>query len=378
MKGGYKKLLIFEIILIIIFILNSLFWNILSSYKLVAILMLSLVLFKVIFGFEKDRHRYVKDIFLLITVILLATFIIFYLSGVFVGFAKLESYYNLNGLINFILPIVLIVILEEFLRYNVLTKAEGSKVLIATSFLMFTIVDISSAVIYNTFVNSYNTFIFVALTVLPAISKNIACTYITLKVGYKPNIVWVLAISLYYYLIPYLPDVGNYIIAIIDLFIPLIIMYGIVLFYDKAEDKYIQNKKNSVKDWISIVIASLVVIIIVYFISGKFHYYAIAVGSGSMAPSINKGDVVVIEKMGNSYDYRIGDVIAYRYDGVIVVHRLVNIDNVGEDYMYYSQGDANEFIDNYIIKKDDIIGKVNVRIPYIGYPIVWLNEQKKD
>ncbi len=376
MKESYKKLLIFELVLIIVFILNSFFWNILSGYKLVALLLLSIVLFKFFFGFEKDRHRYVKDIFLLIVSILLVTFIVFYLSGLLVGYAKLENFYSVNGLINFILPIALIIILEEFLRYNILNKAEGSKNLIVLSFILFSVIDISSAIIYNTFVNSYNIFMFVALTIFPALSKNIACTYIATKVGYKPNIVWVLAISLYYYLIPYIPDVGNYIIAIIDLFLPLIIMYSIVLFYDKAEDKYIKNKKNSVKDWVSIAITSLIVIVIVYFISGKFHYYAIAVGSGSMAPAINKGDIVVIER--NNYDLKVGDIIAYKYNGVIVVHRLVKVDNAGEEYMYYSQGDANSSMDNYVIKKEDMVGKVRVRIPYLGAPIVWLNDQKKD
>ena len=376
MKGSYKKLLIFEIVLIIVFILNSFFWNILSGYKLVALLLFSIVLFKFLFGFEKDRHRYVKDIFLLIVSILLVTFIVFYLSGLLVGYAKLENFYSINGLINFILPIALIIILEEFLRYNILNKAEGSKKLIVLSFILFSVIDISSAIIYNTFVNSYNIFMFVALTIFPAISKNIACTYIATKVGYKPNIVWVLAISLYYYLIPYIPDVGNYIIAIIDLFLPLIIMYSIVLFYDKAEDKYIKNKKNSVKDWVSIAITSLIVIVIVYFISGKFHYYAIAVGSGSMAPAINKGDIVVIER--NNYDLKVGDIIAYKYNGVIVVHRLAKVDNDGEEYMYYSQGDANSSMDNYVIKKEDMVGKVRLRIPYLGAPIVWLNDQKKD
>ena len=31
-------------------------------------------------------------------------------------------------------------------------------------------------------------------------------------------------------------------------------------------------------------------------------------------------------------------------------------------------------IDNYKITKDMIIGIVNFKIPYVGYPTIWLNE----
>ena len=123
----------------------------------------------------------------------------------------------------------------------------------------------------------------------------------------------------------------------------------------------------------SLIIPILLVIFLVYITSGYFHYHAIVIASGSMEPYILKGDVVVIEKV-NKKDIQIGDVIAYKYDKRIIVHRLVKIIQVGDELYYYTKGDANYDIDNYKITEDMIIGIVNVRIPYIGYPTVWINE----
>ena len=92
-----------------------------------------------------------------------------------------------------------------------------------------------------------------------------------------------------------------------------------------------------------------------------------------MSPNINRGDVVIVKK-NNDYDnINIGDIIVYKYHNVIVVHRLANKVKVDNEYYFYSKGDANKEVDNYIIEQDMIIGTTNFKIPYIGMPTVWLN-----
>ena len=72
MKKGYKRLIAFETITCLIFILNSFVSNILSRYTFILFLLVILIAFKKLFGLEKDKHRYVKDI-ILDTVIFLKT-----------------------------------------------------------------------------------------------------------------------------------------------------------------------------------------------------------------------------------------------------------------------------------------------------------------
>lgn len=116
------------------------------------------------------------------------------------------------------------------------------------------------------------------------------------------------------------------------------------------------------------------VIFIVYFTSGYFKFYAVAIASGSMMPNINKGDVVIIEKINDYNKIKEGQVIAYKYNDVIVVHRLQRIIKEREKFYFYTKGDANSMEDPYVIYQEMIVGIVNIKVPYLGIPTVWLNE----
>ena len=374
MKRGYKRLLIFELIIFIILILNSFIWNILGSYITIIFLIISLIILKRFFGFEKDKHRYAKDIIFDIIIFLLIFFILYYLSGIIIGFAKTGNYYNLKGIINFIIPISITIILKEYLRYSIIVKAEGSKLLTIITCILFIMFDITNAIHYNSFTTNYDTFIFVALTLLPSISTNIVCTFLTSKVGYKPNIVYLLIVNLYQYLIPIIPNPNEYIASIVNFLLPIALGYKLSDFFNLEKDEEIirEYKKPQI---ISLIIPTVLVIVLVYFTSGYFKYYAIAIASGSMEKQISKGDIVIVEKIEEDYSkLKEKDVIAYNYNGIIVVHRIVKILKEDGKYYFYTKGDANLEADNYVVKQETIIGKTTLKIPYIGLPTVWLNE----
>ena len=374
MKKGYIRLLILEILIIIILILNSFAWNILSGYRMVIFLMLILALFKVFFGFERDKHRYIKDIILETIIYLFVFFIVFYLLGVFISFAKVEGYYTWHGLRTMIIPVMLTIIFREIFRYMIMSKADGNKLLLILTCIMFIFIDVSNIIYYTNFSTKYSSFLFISLNLLPAISSNIVFSILTLKVGYKPILVYALVLGLYRYLFPIIPNPDEYLMSIIMFLVPVGYGYRIYRFYDKVKDKEIERNYNR-KRYGYLLIPSLIIIILVYFTSGYFSYHAIAVASGSMTPNILKGDIVVIKKIDGDYSkLKKGQVIAYKYDNVIIVHRLINIIEEKGTYYFYSKGDANEKEDNWVINEDMIIGVVNVKIPYLGLPTVWLNE----
>lgn len=374
MKKGYKKLLIFEVIIFLILILNSFIFNILGNYATIIFLVIALTVFKMFFGFEKDRHRYTKDIIFDTVIFLLIFFLLYYLFGIVIGFAKTENYYSFTGITRFIIPIILTTIAKEYLRYQVIMKSEGNKLLIVISCLLFILLDITNPIYYNGFSSKYNTFIFIALTLLPAISSNIACTYLTYKVGYKPNMLYLLVIGLYQYLLPLVPNPNEYLASLVRFLLPIAWAYKLNRFFKTTVDEEIDRTYNK-KSISALVIPTLVVIVLVYFTSGYFHYYAIAIASGSMEKKISKGDVVIVEKIDGDYkSLKKGQVIAYKHNGVIVVHRLTKIIKDKGDYYFYTKGDANKEQDNYVIAQEEIMGTVNLKIPFIGLPTVWLNE----
>lgn len=374
MKKGYIRLLIFEIFVFLILILNSFAENILSGYKMVIFLLILLGIFKISFGFERDKHRYVKDIVLETIIYLFIFFIIFYLLGVFISFARVEGYYTWYGLRTMVIPVVLTIIFREILRYMVMCKSEGNKLLLILSCIMFIFIEVTTTIYYTNFSTKYSSFLFIAITLLPAISSNIVFSILTLKVGYKPIILYALVIGLYRYLFPIIPNPDEYLTSIIMFLVPVFYGYRMYKFYDKVKDKEIERDYN--KRRVGYLLGpTILIIILVYFTSGYFHYHAIAVASGSMTPNILKGDIVVIEKIDGDFSkLKKGQVIAYKYDNIVVVHRLINIIEEKGTYYFYSKGDANESEDNWVITEDMIIGIVNVKIPYLGLPTVWLNE----
>ena len=374
MKKGYIKILIFQIVLFVILILNSFVSDILSGYKFILFLLGALGIFKLFFGFEKDRNRYTKDIIFEMVIILLVYFILIYLLGVVIDFAKISNYYNWYGLKTYIIPLIITIILKEILRYMMLKKSEGCKLLFITTIVLFIFVDISEAIYYNGFKTGYDTFIFIALSLLPAISSNIVFNYLAVQSGYKPIIFYLLITRLYVYLIPIIPDLNEYLTAIINFILPIIMGYKLYNFFQKENDEDIDREYNKKRIGVW-VLPGILTLVIVYFTSGYFHYYALAIATGSMEPKISRGDIVIVEKIEDRIaELEVGRVIAYKHNEVVVVHRINKIVEEDNERFFYTKGDANNHVDNYVVKENEIIGTVDFAVPYAGLPTIWLNE----
>ena len=87
---------------------------------------------------------------------------------------------------------------------------------------------------------------------------------------------------------------------------------------------------------------------------------------------INRGDAVIVL---DTKEIKLYDIIEYKLDKIRVVHRVVSIEkyNNGE-ILYITKGDNNNVVDKEKVTEDQIVGKVLFKIPYIGYPSVWLND----
>lgn len=373
-KNAYLRIERFLIILLLLLGINSFIYNFLSNYYMIAFLIILLVIFKIFFGFEKDRHRYAKDVIMDLVVYLLTFFIIYYLFGLLITFARNNGYYSWYGFSHFTLRLFLYVCLREFFRYQVLNKCEGSKASFILSIIVFIIMDISNNFYFYSFNSKYNIFIFISLYFLPVLGNNLLASYLDTKVGYKPVLFYMLVTTLYTYIMPIIPNPNEYLASVINFCLPMVVLYKQYSFFKKESDEDITRDYN--KTNVPLLSFSLILtVFLVYFTSGYFHYHAIAVASGSMFPAIAKGDVVIVEKLDEDINkLKVGDVIAFNYSNTVIVHRLVNIINDRGEYFFYTKGDANNDVDSFVIKKGMIEGKVKVNIPLVGYPTVWLNE----
>jgi len=95
-------------------------------------------------------------------------------------------------------------------------------------------------------------------------------------------------------------------------------------------------------------------------------YKVFLVQSGSMAPALNTGDVVIIKPVSQ---YHSNDIITFNsHQNFTVTHRIIK-DNSG---LFTTKGDANAVADQNTVSNPDILGKVFFTIPKIGYFIMFV------
>jgi len=114
-------------------------------------------------------------------------------------------------------------------------------------------------------------------------------------------------------------------------------------------------------------IIALLLIVSVFPISGNYKLFIVQ--SGSMAPAIKMGSIVTVKPVN---DYKIGDVISFGEVTKIkspTTHRIHDIKVVGGEAIYITKGDANNAPDQREITKREVIGKVFLSVPYIGYAV---------
>lgn len=117
-----------------------------------------------------------------------------------------------------------------------------------------------------------------------------------------------------------------------------------------------------------IIIVSIIIMIGVYYIAqikilkneyaNIFGYTFFEVATGSMFPTIEIGDVVIVKI---TKDVKKNDIIVYKEDKNFITHRLVE----DENNKFIAKGDANNSEDKPIYK-EAILGQVIQIIPKIG------------
>ena len=90
-----------------------------------------------------------------------------------------------------------------------------------------------------------------------------------------------------------------------------------------------------------------------------FGYTFFEVASGSMEPTLQINDVILI-KIANE-DLKKGDIIAFENEGTVITHRIVYLD--GD--IITVKGDNNDVVDKPI-RREQVIGKVTKIYPSLG------------
>lgn len=102
------------------------------------------------------------------------------------------------------------------------------------------------------------------------------------------------------------------------------------------------------------------------------------VTSGSMQPTIDPGDVVMVEDGGGRH--RVGDVITFRpqeESTLYITHRVVEVrSGVGADAEYVTKGDANPGRDLEPVLANQVVGSVRAVFPFVGRVVLGLRDPR--
>jgi signal peptidase I len=103
-------------------------------------------------------------------------------------------------------------------------------------------------------------------------------------------------------------------------------------------------------------------------------YRPLVVRSGSMAPSLEVGDVAIVDWRLPG-DIEVGDVVTFvslDVDAQSVTHRVQAVDATGGNVTFETRGDANESSETWSVPEAELIGLVVGRVPMVGGTIAGL------
>ena len=111
-------------------------------------------------------------------------------------------------------------------------------------------------------------------------------------------------------------------------------------------------------------------------LTSKYGYGISPILTGSMQPAAQPGDVFVTRLVSAS-SVKVGDIIAVNSQttGAYYSHRVVEVRLVNGALRITTKGDANSLIDRdpYMVSRTGTLSVVQMRIPLIGRPMVYMN-----
>ena len=370
MKIDIKKTCIVELITIIILSFTLFVFNFTDLKILAAIIVcvgaVIYYLFRRNVTISSNSDKVTK-LFVLFSIIYLVGF---YLLGTKFGFKESDKILNLSTLFNYILPIVLIICISEKIRQLLiiqnfkLTKWFVLAIMVLIDVTVY--VDIFTIDTYQEIVDLF------AFVILSSVSCNMLYTYVVEKYGIKSVIAYRLVTTLYSYVIPIIPDIHVFIRCVLRIIYPYLIYQ--ILEYTFIVKDAVESRSDKRKTYMFEVIILSIAVAIAMLISCQFKFGALVIATTSMTGTLNKGDVIIYERLDSEEEIKKEDIIVFKKGDRKIVHRIVGINVINNKTRYITKGDANHDKDKDYVLEEEIVGLYKTKINSLGYPSLWVRE----
>ena len=329
---------------------------------------------KELLGLRKDKSLVKNNTVQVVIISIMLFVLVGYLSGLIFGFLRNAYSVKFLDILKNIYPLVFMIISQELIRFMVAKKTLKDKKPLVYLTIIFIILDFALTFNRTLLINGLKLFVYITNTFAPSLARHVLCSYLCLHVSYLPGLILRLFFSLHIYIFPIFPDYGYYIGSVVGILIPYVIYLIVSKYVQYAEQIKVSRINKGI--WYLNIPVLVFVIFIVVLVSGIFKYQIIAIGSGSMEPVYYKGDAVIFEKYNLEEQESIikGMVLTYKHGQKIVTHRVIDIEIKNGERYYKTQGDNNDFADEYLVHQDDVIGIVKLRVKSIGWPTIWFQD----
>jgi signal peptidase len=290
-------------------------------------------------------------------------------AGFFNGFGKSPYSFTIKGvLINLIYVGTALIGMElsrAWLVNRVLRKpAVLLPVLVA---LLYTLIDLPLGQIppVGGTLEAWTSFL--GSTCLPLSLEHLLASILAMWGGPLPAIAYRGVLQAFEWFSPVLPDLNWAMKALVGTAVPVVALGIIQEYFSFQLAPCCRRKKRGEQGIVSAAAFSVAAVIAIWFSLGVFPVKPAVIYSGSMRPSIEVGDIVIVAQKNPSL-LDVGDVISYRVKDspIPIVHRVITIEGDGSSKAFITKGDDNKEADQPV-KPEQVMGKVVLKIPRVGW-----------
>ena len=373
----YKNITLFVLVILCVYFLFSQFYlkTLGNTYTYIINPIfygaLALIL-KFIITSPYKNDKYKRNMIQYVSITILSYTVLYLLSGLFLTYGANPYARSFLGLLLNCYSIGIIIVLREYIRYKLINSVlkKEQKLIFILIVAVFTLeqMDFNALI---TSINIYYLFKIIFSIVIPTAIKNTLFTYMASYTDFVPAIIYDIGTNLVFWIPPILPKTPWIFDSITSSVFPLILFLYCRYEVSIKDKLHLYKFTNPIEPRGTIPLVAGVILII-WFTLGIFPIKPIGVASGSMEPTINVGDVVIVKKCGSN-DIEINDIIEYTRKDYSVIHRVIDKYQKDGTFYFITKGDNNNGADSDPVSEEMLKGKVIARIPYIALPTIWLD-----
>lgn len=298
------------------------------------------------------------------------------LAGLFAGFGKSPNLITLDSFFIFLIYIFSILFGIELSRTYLIKKGTQGRrnATLVIAFVAIFCMLIQIRLIDIVTLNPAETAEFIKFfgeKIIPLLAMSLFASYLAYYGGALSSIGYLAILSAFDMYSPILPDISWTAKALIGVLAPTV---GFLLIQQSIQETHrharptrkLLKRRDPTIAWVGV---ALICLMLVFFSFGYFGVKPTIISSGSMQPSLEVGDIVVVSDVSIE-DIKEGDIIQYEWNNFSTIHRVYKVHSLGEDtipIMFTTKGDANNEPDVDPVMPEQITGKVVFTIPKLGW-----------